>query len=152
MSTVANSVQHHRSAPSVTNNVFQRTFPPREAALQRTSVQALLNAVTRVYPKEQAPPPPFCTTLRHYQKQSLAFMVDVEQSTDRNCARRMNDADTRGGWLCSEVGMGKSAVVIALVAANPMVAQTQYLSFGGRKLIKPTIILTSVSLIGQWED
>ena len=48
----------------------------------------------------------FVTPLRHYQKQSLAFMVETERN------------HRRGGFLADEVGMGKSAVVLALVAAN----------------------------------
>ena len=57
---------------------------------------------------------------------------------------------THGGWLCSEVGMGKSAVVNALVAANPFNKEIQTLD--GRRVPKSTFIMTSVSLIGQWED
>jgi hypothetical protein len=54
----------------------------------------------------------FVTPLRHYQKQSLAFMVDCERTANR------------GGWLCDEVGMGKTAVVLALVVTNPAVENT----------------------------
>jgi SNF2 family DNA or RNA helicase len=52
----------------------------------------------------------FVTPLRHYQKQSLAFMVDAEWTANR------------GEWLCDDVGMGKTAVVLALVVTNPAVA------------------------------
>ena len=45
---------------------------------------------------------------------------------------------------------GKSAVVIALVAANPHNPNQPKVL--GRKLVKTTVILTSVSLMGQWED
>ena len=73
------------------------------------SVRSLLEKVTTVHPVEMSPPAGsgFTTALRHYQKQSLAFMVDTERTKKR------------GGWLCDEVGMGKSAVVLALVATNP---------------------------------
>jgi superfamily II DNA or RNA helicase len=99
------------------------------------SSQELLNAITRVYPSETAPPTPlFHTNLRHYQKQSLSFMLDVE----RNESQKV-------GWLCSEVGMGKSAIVIALVATNPKQKTSS-------KTYKATLVMTSVSLIGQWED
>ena len=62
-----------------------------------------------MHPIEMQPPvgSGFVTPLRHYQKQSLAFMVDTENNSER------------GGWLADEVGMGKSAVVLALVASNP---------------------------------
>lgn len=61
------------------------------------SVSKLLKEVTTVYPVEMQPPigSGFVTPLRHYQKQSLAFMVDTEKKFDR------------GGWLADEVGMGK---------------------------------------------
>lgn len=52
--------------------------------------------------------------------------------------------------LCSEVGMGKTAVVIALVAAKPFDPNVPKVH--GRKRIKTTVIMTSVSLMGQWED
>ena len=79
----------------------------RKRVSRDLSIQTLLNAVTRVYPREQAPPAPFRTPLRHYQKQSLAFMVDVEQQQlSGDNSWKMHGVDTRGGWLCSEVGMG----------------------------------------------
>ncbi|KAL9189332.1 hypothetical protein ACHAXT_011822 [Thalassiosira profunda] len=73
------------------------------------SVRKLLEKVTTVHPVEISPPvgSGFTTSLRHYQKQSLAFMVDTERTS------------SRGGWLADEVGMGKSAVVLALVATSP---------------------------------
>ena len=73
------------------------------------SVSKLLKEITVVHPVEVQPPvgSGFVTPLRHYQKQSLAFMVDTEKKSNR------------GGWLADEVGMGKSAIVLALVASNP---------------------------------
>jgi hypothetical protein len=61
------------------------------------SVHKLLERMTTVHPIKMQPPPEsgFITPLHHYQKQSLAFMVD---------AKRMA---SRGGWLCDKVGMGK---------------------------------------------
>jgi hypothetical protein len=46
------------------------------------SLQALLQAVTSVHSVEITPPPGiFTTQLRHYQKQSLAFMLGEEERT-----------------------------------------------------------------------
>lgn len=45
---------------------------------------------------------------------------------------------------------GKSAVVIALVAANPFNPNSPKVL--GRKLVKTTVVFTVVSLVGQWED
>lgn len=88
------------------------------------SVRKLLEKITTVHPIEIAPPAGsgFVTSLKHYQKQSLAFMVDLERGSDD--ARKNRDCNesvepTRGGLLADQVGMGKSAVVIALVATNP---------------------------------
>ena len=120
------------------------------------TVPELLDSVTRIYPQEVVPPPHvFTTHLHHYQKQSLAFLLDLETQQHPPPQR------VRSGWLCSEVGMGKSAVVLALVAANPMpVDQHPSLddvklalrSKGKRLRVKATVVYTSVSLLGQWED
>ena len=61
------------------------------------SITELLKTLTTVYPCEMQPPARsgFTTTLKHYQKQSLAFMVNAETN------------HKRGGLLCDEVGMGK---------------------------------------------
>jgi hypothetical protein len=80
----------------------------------RPTVKQLLDAVTRIYPSEVATPLPFATTLKHYQKQSLAFMMDVE-----------NNYDMSSSWICSDVGMGKSAVAIAAICAKPMPVDDQ---------------------------
>lgn len=73
-------------------------------------------------PKEIAP----SITLRPYQKQSLAFMLSIEESTDssllgirevvlepasgskKKCVETV-PSPARGGWLCDEVGMGDAA-------------------------------------------
>jgi len=67
------------------------------------SVRKLLEKVTTVHPVEISPPAGsgFTTALRHYQKQSLAFMVDVER------ASAADNEKMPGGWLADEVGMGK---------------------------------------------
>ena len=88
-------------------------------------------------------------------------MVGVETSSAAN----LNATDDiRGGWLASEVGMGKTAVVLALVQSNPAavrpskaVIQQQLLfpkpSHSSAILkLKATIVVTSVSLLGQWEE
>jgi len=67
------------------------------------SVRKLLQKLTAVHPVEISPPSGsgFTTDLRHYQKQSLAFMVDVERTS------ATDNEKMRGGWLADEVGMGK---------------------------------------------
>lgn len=99
-------------APPVSQIVIRRSSSsrscsrsnPRPAPREEFSMRKLLEKVTTVHPVEMSPPlgSGFSTALRHYQKQSLAFMVDVERSAGENDSERM-----RGGWLASEVGMGK---------------------------------------------
>ena len=74
------------------------------------SVRTLLQKLTTVHPVEISPPAEsgFTTDLRHYQKQSLAFMVDIEK------ASATDNEKMRGGWLADEVGMGKVSPIFFL--------------------------------------
>ena len=88
-----------------------------------------MKQVEQVFPVEAAAPPKLKATLRPYQAQSLAFMVGVETSADpslTSCSELLKpseseayDAPVRGGWLCDEVGMGKTCVCAALILAQP---------------------------------
>ncbi|KAK3237290.1 hypothetical protein CYMTET_52620 [Cymbomonas tetramitiformis] len=75
---------------------------------------SFLELVPQVWP-EEAPAPAQLTVerLRPYQKQSLAFALAREQAADsKGCGA--------GGWICDEVGMGKTIVCTAIVLANAM--------------------------------
>ena len=162
--------------PPVAVRAFVRRAPRvTTTSPSQFSVRSLLQAITTVHPVEVSPPPDvFKTNLRHYQRQSLAFMLEKERD-----GAAQNTNKSRGGWLADEVGMGKSAVVLALVATNPMqedqcptlqqiraqMSRNPPLPDGNNaKLkgesnegleplkVKTTVILTSVSLMGQWED
>ena len=83
------------------------TNPPRPPPLNMAgrpdldeySLRALLEAVTSVHPVEISPPSGvFTTELRHYQKQSVAFMLEQER-------RQVGAGKIRGGFLCDELGM-----------------------------------------------
>ena len=185
-STTPATNQAHRHAPNVVSP-WQQTLQPfaepismeeiqgfrRQPTLREYSDDALLQEVTRVHPVEKNPPPTFVTDLKHYQKQSLAFMYDVETASKANLDPTKG---FRGGWLASEVGMGKTAVALALVETNPYpfmsaipnrrklvrhldkyLFNAQPWCVGGcppeKKIkLKTTVIRTSVSLMGQWQE
>ena len=70
------------------------------ACAHEFSVRKLLKNVITIYPVKMQPPvgSGFTTTLRHYKKQGLAFMVNTERMTNQ------------GGWFCDKVGMGKVCI------------------------------------------
>mmetsp|Transcript_19624 Transcript_19624/g.68075 ORF Transcript_19624/g.68075 Transcript_19624/m.68075 type:complete len:741 (-) Transcript_19624:28-2250(-) len=82
------------------------------------TLDALLAALAVVHPVEAPQPAAVVTPLRHYQKQALARMVEVETSP----TAPRGDHGVAGGFLAQEVGMGKTCAVLALVAANPSAA------------------------------
>jgi hypothetical protein len=129
-------------------------------AVLTVSCDNLMKQVEQVYPLETS------TTLlasgiqlRPYQRQSLAFMLDLERapagaSTIGTVYRSIytpGDAhqtfEVRGGWLTDEVGMGKTAVCIAVVLENPLKPALQT-----KTNLKTTLIITKNSLLGQWQD
>jgi len=107
----------------------------RRQYVTRLTCDEFLDRIQQVYPREEDEPAgfPAAFKLRPYQRQSLAYMLDVERSTDQSLVgtrtplrkpdhgssryRRFHmDTDweavkhspdahpARGGWLCDEVG------------------------------------------------
>ena len=130
------------SAASSSSSSSQPAAPKQPPAKQADwSCEQLLKAIECVYPVETPEPPGFAPgmQLRPYQRQSLAFMLDVERSKDQSLVGRDRDpslyvsttgrsgsSGVRGGWLCDEMGMGKTAVITALVLAKkPQLTQAQ---------------------------
>jgi hypothetical protein len=99
----------------------------RGLACPRTC-EELMRQVQQVWPVETPEPAgllPSCR-LRPYQKQSLAFMLELERAPSsavtvgragagESCA----GVEVRGGWLCDEVGMGKTIVCIVSQSSTP---------------------------------
>jgi len=125
------------------------------AAPNKWSCEQLLKAIERVHPVEEPEPAGFAPgiKLRPYQKQSLAFMLQLEQSTSAELEGQHDNGKSwrpgympgrtiRGGWLCDEMGMGKTAVCTALVLATLPKANPRSL----------TVVLCANTLVGQWMD
>lgn len=55
-----------------------------------------------------------------------------------------------GGWLCDEMGMGKTAVVTALVLARPSTAKPR--DDASQLRLKGTLVVCNNTLVQQWED
>ena len=80
------------------------------------------------------------------------------QSTERSLEGRVGSRWVRGGWLCDEVGMGKTACVTALMLANSATSAAassavKGAAVGGRpwtdKDLKVTLVVVNNSLVQQ---
>jgi len=143
------------------------------------SLTALLNKVTSKHQREATRPARVITPLMRHQRQSLAFMQDVEKSHNVTnsgklslfesvaCAqphalgsshRGEESYHSNGGWLASESGTGKTLVVIALVASDgSQILPSLRVNSNNQKLhaqrkIKATVVITSLSELGHWEN
>ena len=109
----------------------------------RWSAERILKGCEQVFPLESNPPglaPGL--SLRPYQRQSLAFMMQIEQSTDHSLRGHNGKCHLRGGFLADEMGMGKTAVVTALVLASKHAGYSRGI----------TVVLANNTLVGQWMD
>jgi superfamily II DNA or RNA helicase len=152
-STTSTSTTARLVSPRKTPTPKARPVPapvaPLEASIPQTStdvsdgsIQGILKQLTTKkdsYHRRATPSAhKFVSNLYNYQKESLAFLEDVE--TRPSC-------QGKGGWLASDVGMGKTAIILALIASD-----TKRLSLPSPSHLQATVVLTSVSLMGQWED
>ena len=69
--------------------------------VERWSCDKMLAAIQQVFPLEEPEPSgfPAGVMLKPYQRQSLAFMLDVERSTDPTL---LGGTGFRGGWLVGQ--------------------------------------------------
>ena len=115
-----------------------RKNPPAAAAAMAMHFTgtSILQAITRVHPVELATPPAFRGTLKVWQRQSLGFMVGIEDNANSLLRR---------GWLCDAVGMGKTASCCALMLARPPPAT----AVGCARV---TVVVVMNDLVVQWAN
>ena len=59
------------------------------------------------------------TTLKKFFPQDDSYIYDGAAQTRDTNEMTLRTLTVRGGWLCDEVGMGKTCVCVALILANP---------------------------------
>ena len=106
----AKAAAHAKSAADAQQQ--QQQQPQSAASRQRAMLlgpDELLSAVESVHPVETPEPTGLRADvrLRPYQKQSLAFALELERADDSSLLGR--EGSVRGGFICDEMGMPLTA-------------------------------------------
>ncbi len=146
---------------------------------QSFTLAGLMRALESAGYEEMADPPGLQLELYPFQRQSLQWMVDRETAPGGLNAlfwrEHPSEGSTRffynamagelraqpppvvtGGFLCEEMGLGKTVEMCALILANQYTAAAsaagrKMLSGCGRRETKATLIVVPVVLLRQWE-
>ncbi|KAL3701102.1 hypothetical protein R1sor_019124 [Riccia sorocarpa] len=137
-----------------------------------TSVAGLLRDLESSGYGEAPQPSGLSVPLRPYQRQSLQFMLDAElreggllslnyqklpttpsghslmySSTLGHLIDANDTGPVRGGFLCEEMGLGKTIEILALILANPCPLEKCPPGTS-----KGTLVVCPVSIVGQWAN
>lgn len=133
-----------REAQKVKQQKQDNSKPTSSTSIKeyKWTLEELLSALEQVYPREEAEPDGLNPhiLLKPYQKQSLAFCIDIERTSSFH-----NGLHPKGGIIADEMGMGKTMVVCALILANPMHNPSTH-------FVKTTLVIVNNGLVQQWWD
>lgn len=140
---------------------------------KKFSTNVLMERLERPGDMPESPTPPGLEgELRPFQRQSLHFMLQEERNPkgiERHLWHQLDlpsgttlyysplmktitlqppGPASTGGFLCEEMGLGKTVETLALVLANPYDDEAGAQSI--RRMTKGTLVICPVSLVGQW--